>query len=170
MSVSARTCAGRGSLAAVILLALIVGMPNLTDAELRSETLSRPRTIIGSQWLDLHLRLLGLELTYPAYRVHIGLSEQKTQIVFDFWISAPLARHLEDAGRSETKRVLSYHAAGIRDQLRDMLDQHFADLAAQFDAETDLTGTFYTPASDVKAPPVELAQWAENEFSWPTGP
>ena len=134
-------------------------------ALLRPEVLSRPRTVTGARWLDLHLRLLGLELTYPAYRVHLGLDEAGEMIRFDFWISAPLARHLEDAGRSETKRVLTHHAAGIRDQLQ---EKHFVDLAGDFDTETDLVGNFYVPSEDIQAPPRQIAGWEQNAFTWPT--
>lgn len=135
-------------------------------AELRADVLNRPRTVTGTQWLDLHLRLLGLELTYPAYRVRLGLDDEEDVIQFEFWISAPLARHLEDAGTTETKRVLSYHAGGIRDQVQQMLTKHFADLAGPFDGERDLVGVFYVPAEDVKAPPRILAEWAQNSFRW----
>ncbi|MBT3342965.1 MAG: hypothetical protein HN712_17950 [Gemmatimonadetes bacterium] len=137
-------------------------------AVLRSDVLSRPRTVTGSRWLDLHLRLLGLELTYPAYRVHLGLDETGEMIRFDFWISAPLARHLEDAGRNETRRVLSHHAAGIRDQLQEMLEKHFVDLAGDFDSEVDLVGSFFAPGEDIQAPPRQIAGWEKNTFTWPT--
>ena len=94
-------------------------------AVISADLLSQSRTVTGAQWLDLHLRLLGLELTYPAYRVHLVIDEQRQAIRFDFWISSPLARHLNEAGRRETQRVLSYHAGGIRDQLQELPDQYF---------------------------------------------
>jgi hypothetical protein len=135
-------------------------------AVLNADLLNQSKTVTGAQWIGLHLRLLGLELTYPAYRVHLVIDEEREAIKFDFWISSPLSRHLYDAGRRETQRVLSYHAGGIRDQLQEMLDQHFPDVAGDFDAEVDLIGTFYSPAEQVQAPPVPWANWEKNELSW----
>ncbi len=152
-------------LLASVSVVLATSMP--AAAVLRSDILSRPRTITGAHWLDLHLRLLGQELTYPAYRIHLGLDEGGEKIRFDFWISSPLARHLQDAGAQETKRVLSHHASGIRDQLQEMLEKHFPDLAGDFDGRADLVGTFFVPAEQVKEPPRTLASWEDNSFVWP---
>ncbi len=138
--------------------------------ELDADLLAESHAVSRAQWLDLHLRLLGLELTYPAYRIHLALDEKQEQIVFDFWISSPLARHLDESGRSERGRVLSYHAAGIRDQLQQMLTQHFPVVAEKFAVETDLVGTFYAPAQDVQAPPVPWAKWQTDKLIWSKEP
>ena len=90
-------------------LVLLAAVP--TVAELPAQDLALPRQVTEGSWLNLRLQVLGLSLSYPAYRIDLNLNENNV-IAFNFWISAPLALHLEEGGTGEMERVLAYHAAG----------------------------------------------------------
>ena len=137
--------------------------PGLT--ELRSEDLTVIRSVTERDWLNLKLELLGLRLSYPAYRVSLYLNPSNV-IAFDFFLSAPLAQHLEDSGRGETERVLSYHAEGILNQVMTMLREEFSELWPGFDSRGDFTGVFLKPGDEFDALPEEVAFWRKDRLKW----
>ena len=139
--------------------------PAKGPAELRSEDLTIIRSVTERDWLNLKLELLGLRLSYPAYRVSLYLNPSNV-IAFDFFLSAPLAQHLEDSGRGETERVLSYHAEGILNQVMTMLREEFPELWPGFDSRRDFSGVFLKPGEEFDALPQEVAFWRRDRLKW----
>ena len=139
--------------------------PEPGSTELRSEDLTVIRSVTERDWLNLKLELLGLRLSYPAYRVSLYLNPSNV-IAFDFFLSAPLAQHLEDSGRGETERVLSYHAEGILNQVMTMLREEFPELWPGFDSRGDFTGVFLKPGDEFDALPQEVAFWRKDRLKW----
>ena len=97
------------------------------QSDIYSQDLTITRSIAEKDWLNLKLELLGLRLSYPAYRIFINLNEENA-VSFEFFLSSSLAQHLEDAGRGEAERVLSYHAEGILNQVIALLREDFPEL------------------------------------------
>ncbi len=148
--------------------ALIVAgvlFPSPGSTELRSEDLTIVRSVTERDWLNLKLELLGLRLSYPAYRVSLYLTPSNV-IAFDFFLSVPLAQHLEDSGRGETERVLSYHAEGILNQVMTMLREEFPELWPGFDSRRDFSGIFLKPGEEFDALPQEVAFWRNDRLKW----
>ena len=137
-------------------------------AEIRVEDLGAARTISEGDWLQSRLEILGLRLSYPAYRVHVGLAGERSgatrTIAFTFWLSAPMSQHLGDAGPSETERVLAYHARGLARQVSTLVSEEFPDLWPAFDLTSDLTGVFLMPGDELEDPPRELATWRADRL------
>ena len=153
-------------LTAVCTLAVAgVLLPTSGSTELRSEDLTIIRSVTEREWLNLKLELLGLRLSYPAYRVSLYLNPSNV-ISFDFFLSAPLAQHLEDSGRGETERVLSYHAEGILNQVMTMLREEFPELWPGFDSRRDFSGIFLKPGEELDALPQEVASWRKDRLNW----
>lgn len=155
-------------LTAVISLAVVgavVLMPTRGSTELRSEDLTIIRSVTERDWLNLKLELLGLRLSYPAYRVSLYLN-QSNVIAFDFFLSAPLAQHLEESGRGESERVLSYHAEGILNQVMTLLREEFPELWPGFDSRGDFSGIFLKPGEEFDALPEEVAVWRKDRLKW----
>ena len=148
------------------LLALILLNPLGARAELDWATLSRTREVSEAEWLQLQLSVLGLKLSYPAYRIELELTEDSA-IEFTFIASSGMAKHLtEDLGKSEADEVISYHAQGISDQVETLIRDEFPDLSSGFDADEDIRGQFLGPGEKWNDPPREIGTWLENEFSW----
>jgi len=158
----------RRSLLCAALLAVFAA--GASRAEIASADLTLVRTVTEGDWLDLRLQVLGLRLSYPAYRVHLGLEEEASPgtatVSYTFWLSAAMADHLRDAGRSETERLLSYHGMGINAQVADLVRQEFPELWPRFDVTADVVGTFLTPGTEVDDPPQELGRWRQGELEW----
>jgi hypothetical protein len=148
-------------LAAVLLLA-----PGAARSELSEADLKAIRTVAESEWLRLRLEVLGLRLSFPAYRIDLGLSQER-RIEFTFLASGGLAEHLRrEVGRGEAQEVLTYHARGIRDQVDNLLREEFAHLWSAFDARQDFAGRFLGPGERWDDPPQVLGAWREDSFSW----
>ena len=131
-------------------------------SEIRGEDLNVTRSVAEGEWLGLKLEILGLRLSYPAYRIGINLDSGK--ISFNFWLSAPLAEHLEEAGEGETERVLSYHAEGLGDQVMTLLQDEFPELWPRFDLREDVWGVFWEPGEEFDSLPNELAYWRQERL------
>lgn len=144
---------------------IVVLVPTRGSTDLRSEDLTVIRSVTERDWLNLKLELLGLRLSYPAYRVSLYLNPSNV-IAFDFFLSAPLARHLEDSGRGESERVLSYHAEGILNQVMTLLREEFPELWPGFDSRGDFSGVFLRPGEEFDALPEEVAAWRKDRLKW----
>ena len=109
-------------------LLVVLSIPVVpVQSDIYSQDLTITRSIAEKDWLNLKLELLGLRLSYPAYRIFINLNEENA-VSFEFFLSSSLAQHLEDAGRGEAERVLSYHAEGILNQVIALLREDFPEL------------------------------------------
>ena len=136
------------------------------DAEMNMGDLNSARIVSEADWLHLKLSVLGLKLSYPAYRIDLELTEDAV-IEFTFIASGGMAEHLtEEVGKSEAEEVISYHARGVRDQVEEIIRDDFPTLWAGFDARTDIRGRFIGPGKDWDDPPKEIGTWLEGKFSW----
>ena len=133
--------------------------------EILNADLNAIRAVSEGDWLQLKLELLGLRLSYPAYRIHLRLNENNV-ISFNFWISVPLAEHLEEAGRGESERVLDYHAAGISNQVSTLVREDFPEMWPNFELRSDLSGVFLVPGEDFDSLPEEIAVWQRSQLRW----
>ena len=148
------------------LLALILLSPPEARAELDWATLNSTREVTEAEWLQLQLSVLGLKLSYPAYRIDLKLTEDSA-IEFTFIASSGMAKHLtEELGKSEADEVISYHAQGISDQVEALIRDEFPDLWSGFDTSEDVRGQFLGPGEKWNDPPREIGTWLENKFSW----
>jgi hypothetical protein len=148
------------------LLALLISPGGEARAELRWEDLRSTRLVQERDWLGLKLEVLGLRLSFPAYRIHLELSSDNV-IAFTFLASSGLAEHLtEKVERSEAEKIANYHAAGIREQVETLLEKEFPDLWASYDPQVDIRGDFLGPGAEWDDPPVTLGSWSEGKFSW----
>ena len=148
------------------LLALVLLSPLGVRAELHWSTLNSTREVTEVEWLQLQLSVLGLKLSYPAYRIDLKLTEDSA-IEFTFVASSGMAKHLtEELGKSEADDVISYHAQGISDQVEALIHDEFPDLWSSFDANEDVRGQFLAPGEKWNDPPREIGTWLENKFSW----
>lgn len=135
-------------------------------AELPAADLAVRRQVTEREWLELRLEVLGLRLSYPAYRVHLRLDDDRT-IAFDFLASSGLAAHLtEDTDAREAAEVMAYHAQGIQEQVADMLQRSYPALASRFDSRQDFHGQFLGPGSAWDDPPVTIGYWRNGQYSW----
>ncbi|MCY3789132.1 MAG: hypothetical protein OXH63_10130 [Gemmatimonadetes bacterium] len=149
-----------------LLLALVLLSPLGVRAELDWATLNSTREITEAEWLQVQLSVLGLKLSYPAYRIDLKLTEDSA-IEFTFIASSGMAEHLtEDLGKSEAEEVISYHAQGISDQVEALVRDEFPDLWSGFDVGEDVRGQFLGPGEKWNDPPREIGTWLENQFSW----
>lgn len=163
----------RAALLGGLLISPLVA-PGRVPAEIAAADLNMIRSVTERDWIGLRLQVLGLKLSYPAYRVHLELSDgpsgpAKATVRYTFWLSAGMADHLMDAGRTEAERVLSYHGRGIGDQVADLIQSEFPDLLARFDPAEDVEGRFLTPGESVDDAPQELAEWRAGELKWTSG-
>lgn len=152
-------------------LALVVCAVTVTlsspgaSGDILSADLNAIRSVAEGDWLRLKLELLGLRLSYPAYRIHLRLNEDDV-ISFNFWISAPLAEHLEEAGKGESERVLTYHADGISSQVSSLMREEFPEMWPHFEVRSDLSGVFLVPGDEFDALPEEIAVWQRADLRW----
>lgn len=150
----------------LLVSALCLGTPSTPVlAELRDADLAQIRQVSERDWLQLRLQVLGLGLSYPAYRVSVTLTDSN-QVQFEFWMSTPMAQHLSEAGRKESERILAYHAEGIQRRVGRLLRDEFPVLWAEFDGQSDLMGDFLTPGDELEDPPQRWARWQEQDLVW----
>lgn len=148
------------------LLALVLLSPLEGRAELDWATLNSTHEVTEAEWLQLQLSVLGLKLSYPAYRIDLELTGDSA-IEFTFVASSGMAKHLtEELGKREAEEVISYHAQGISDQVETLIRDQFPDLWSGFDASEDVRGEFLGPGEEWDDPPRAIGTWLENEFSW----
>lgn len=155
----------RHAAAAVAAVLAVGAAPTPAGAELRDEDLALPRTVSERVWLQLRLQVLGLELTYPAYRVAVELGDSNA-VRFVLWISTPMAQHLQEAQREEATRVLSYHAEGIQRRVGELLQRDFPNLWPRYDGRRDFAGEFRVPAAKPDGPPQRWARWEADSLHW----
>lgn len=149
-----------------LLFALVLLSPLGVKAELDWASLNSTREVTEAEWLQLQLSVLGLKLSYPAYRIDLKLTEDSA-IEFTFIASSGMAKHLtEELGKSEADEVISYHAQGISDQVEALLRDEFPDLWSGFEAREDVRGQFLGPGEKWNDPPRAIGTWLENKFSW----
>jgi hypothetical protein len=127
--------------------------------------LDGPRAVTEGEWLQVRLELLGVRLSYPSYRVELGLDADR-RVAFTFMASAGMAEYLAKQDRGDTAKLLAYHAEGIGHQVEELLKESFPDLWRGFSAAEDLRGRFLVPGGQNQAPPRELASWAGNTLYW----
>ena len=140
-----------------VLLAGVLGAGS-ARATIDSADLNLTRSVSQGDWLHLRLEVLGLNLSYPAYRIHLEY-KQDQGVVFTFSASSGMVQHLDEAGSSETEKVLAYHARGIRQQVSDMIQEQFPELWPRFNAADDFRGQFLAPGDDWEDPPRLLGEW-----------
>ena len=143
-----------------LFFAALPAASELADAELDS-----PRTVTQREWLSLRLQVLGLQVSYPAYRVRLELADGN-KVRFVLWISTPMAEHLQESGRRESARLLTYHAEGIRTRVEEMLEADFPNLWKGYEDRTDFAGEFMAPGDEVEDPPQRWARWHKGAFRW----
>jgi hypothetical protein len=146
-------------------LALLSGPVAEARAEIRSMDLITIRSVLEGDWLRLKLEILGLKLSYPAYRIELGLNDEN-QVVFTFWTSRGLAEHLEEVGRGEAESILSYHARGIGVKLSALISTQFPELWPSFNARDDFKGFFMVPGTSWDDEPEELGRWGGDRLTW----
>ena len=148
-----------------ILASLLLG-GTAVQAELNKGDLNTTRIATEADWLQLQLSVLGLKLSYPAYRIDLELTDDAV-IEFTFIASSGMAVHLtEEVGKAEAEEVISYHARGIGDQIEELIRDEFPVLWSGFDGRTDIRGRFIGPGGEWDDPPREIGTWLEAKFSW----
>ena len=85
---------------------------------------------------------------------------------FEFWLSTPMSQHLQESGRKETERLLTYHAEGIMERVAELLQRDFPRLWTSYDGESDFEGQFMVPGEELDAPPQRWARWRTGRFAW----
>lgn len=149
----------------MLLLVLILTSGGV-QAELEREELNATRAILAKDWLRLKLEVLGLRLSYPAYRIQLELTEEGV-IAFTFLASSGLADHLlKKAERPEAEKMIEYHALGIRTQVEKLLESEFPELWAGYQAPTDFKGRFLAPGKKWSDPPYAFGVWENDRFTW----
>lgn len=150
----------------ILALALaLVGTTVPAAAELNSSDLNTTRLVSEGDWLRIKLEVLGLRLSYPAYRVGLELSEDH-QLVFTFWVGVAMGKHLEEVGRGESERILDYHARGIARQVEELIRRDFPELWPGYSPVEDFAGVFMAPGDEWDSVPVELARWSQERLYW----
>ena len=148
-----------------ILIAILLSSTG-ARAELNWGDLNSTRTVTEADWLRVNLSLMGLKLSYPAYRISLDLTDDGV-IEFVFVASSGMAGHLtEEIGKSEAEEVIAYHARGISEQIEELIRDEFPSLWSDFDARVDVRGRFLGPGADWDDPPREIGNWLEKKFSW----
>ncbi len=135
------------------------------EAKIESGDLDLQRPVLEGEWLSLKLGILGLRLSYPAYRINLELDHKNT-IVFTFLSSSGLSDHLVKVGPVEAEQMLKYHAEGIRHQVEQLVKNDFPNLWTGFNQENDLIGEFLVPAEDLDTGPRQLAYWKNDRLYW----
>ena len=136
------------------------------QGEMRWVDLQGERTVVEVEWLRLHLEVLALRLSYPAYRVSLEIDDVPS-VKFTFVASGGMAKHLtEDVERDTAEEVMSYHAQGIRDQVEKLIKENFPNLWDRLDMRMDLYGSFMGPGGDWTDPPRRIGEWRQGAFTW----
>jgi hypothetical protein len=157
----------RASVITVSCLLLVLGYgPGKAVAKFSAEELNANRPVQEKEWLHLKLQVLGLRLSYPAYRVQLELDKDNA-IVFTFLASKGLADQLTAKNsRDEADKMVAYHAQGIRGQVEQLLQEEFPGLWSTYDARVDFKGSFLGPGKEWNSPPRTLGTWKDNQFTW----
>ena len=134
-------------------------------SEILSADLQTTRSVLERDWLELKLEVMGLSLSFPAYRIQLELTEDNI-ILFTFLASGGMSEHMSEAGRIETSNALTYHAEGIRDRVEQMIQVGFQEIWPRFDASEDIQGRFLVPGRNWEDPPQELAVWRDDRLQW----
>ena len=135
------------------------------EARIESGDLNMHRTVLEGEWLQLKLGMMGLRLSYPAYRINLELDDKNT-IVFTFLSSSGLSEHLVKVGPVEAEQMLKYHAEGIRHQVEQLVKNDFPNLWTSYDPESDFKGEFLVPSEDLETGPRQLAYWKNDRLYW----
>ena len=136
------------------------------QGEMRWVDLQGQRTVLEAEWLRLHLEVLALRLSYPAYRVSLEIDDVPS-VKFTFVASGGMAKHLtEDIERQVAEEVMSYHAQGIRDQVEKLIKENFPNMWDRLDMRVDLHGSFMGPGGDWSDPPKRIGEWRQGTFTW----
>ena len=144
-----------------ILIAILLSSTG-ARAELNWGDLNSTRTVTEADWLRVNLSLMGLKLSYPAYRISLDLTDDGGS-EFVFVASSGMAGHLtEEIGKSEAEEVIAYHARGISEQIEELIRDEFPSLWSDFDARVDIRGRFLGPGADWDDPPREIGSWLEK--------
>lgn len=141
--------------------AVLTALP--AGAAIEAADLNLTRSVSQGDWLRLRLEMLGLNLSYPAYRIHLELKPEGVFFIFN--ASSGMAKHLDEAGLGETERVLAYHARGIRQQVSQLIQDEFPELWPRFSAEEDFRGQFLAPGEEWEDPPSPLAEWRGDRLT-----
>ena len=152
-------------IAAILALFVALSLVGPLAAAIHRSDLTATRSVAVGDWLRLKLAVLGLRLSYPAYRIDLDLNEDNV-IAFNFWLSAPMAAHLEERGSGEMERGLTYHAGGIRDQVMVLLRDDFPLLWPGFDVMEDFGGVFLAPGDEFDSLPRDVAYWRGDRLYW----
>ncbi|MSR81551.1 MAG: hypothetical protein EXS58_01290 [Candidatus Latescibacteria bacterium] len=155
------TCRTVRLLSWMLLVGSFAALP--ATAEIERADLNLSRTVTQGDWLRLRLEMLGLNLSYPAYRIHLELKPEG--VYFTFSASSGMVQHLDEAGRGETERVLAYHARGMRQQVSQLIQDEFPELWPRFNAEDDFRGQFMAPGEEWEDPPRQLGEWNRDRFT-----
>ena len=158
-------CRSNAILWRLLLAALLFVPPGALRAEIRSADLSASHPVTRADWLRLKLQVLGLRLSFPAYRIDLELTEENT-IAFDFMLSGGLAEHLSDVGSADAREILTYHGEGIADRVSELIRVDFQVLWPGFELEDDLAGRFVVPGEDAGDSPRVLATWRDGKLRW----
>ena len=135
-------------------------------ANFRWDDLQATRLVKEQDWLELRLEVLGLRLSYPAYRIHLEL-DGGNAIAFTFLASSGMAEHLtKEDGKVEAEEMMGYHAQGIRDQVEKLLKDEFPSLWATYDSQEDFHGTFLGPGEKWDDPPLSIGTWKGERLYW----
>lgn len=147
-----------------LLFALTLARP--VQGEIRWVDLQGERTVVEGEWLRLHLEVLALRLSYPAYRVSLEIDDVPS-VKFTFVASGGMSKHLTEEGKREAaEEVMSYHAQGIRDQVEELIREKFPNLGDRLDMRMDLHGSFMGPGGDWSDPPKLIGEWRQGAFTW----
>lgn len=151
---------GYGLACALLLTAVSLG------ATLRWDDLEATRLVKERDWLELKLEVLGLRLSYPAYRIQLEL-DGGNAISFTFLASSGLAEHLtKEGGESEAEEMMGYHAKGIRDQVEKLLKDEFPELWSNYASQADFHGAYMGPGEKWDDPPRTIGSWKEDRLYW----
>ena len=152
-------------LTSIILLSSLIYIRPV-QGEMRWVDLQGQRTVLEAEWLRLHLEVLALRLSYPAYRVSLEIDDVPS-VKFTFVASGGMAKHLtEDIERQVAEEVMSYHAQGIRDQVEKLIKENFPNVWDRLDMQVDLHGSFMGPGGDWSDPPKRIGEWRQGVFTW----
>jgi hypothetical protein len=162
MDMSLKRLVTWGALAALVVVGSGSGPASAT---ISNSDLNTIRSVLEGDWLRLKLEVLGLRLSYPAYRIDLEL-DAKNRIVFTFWIGVPMGKHLEEVGQGEAERILSYHARGIARQVEELVRNQFPEMWPTYGPQEDLVGLIMAPGDQWDSPPVEIAKWNAERLFW----
>ena len=149
----------------IFILVFLVYSNNAVISEIPIDDLSKLREVRESEWLEVKLDLLALQMSFPAYRVKLVLnSHQKIQFTYN--LSRAMAKHFtEKLDKVEAEQAMSYHAQGLSDAVENIIRNQF-QLPYKFDLNLDFEGMFMGPGNGVDMNPREIARWKHGNIEW----